>query len=135
MALLMGVFLFSLIGIPLTAGFAGKLLLFWGGWGCRRSSWIRSGDSGCWRHRRCQRRYCRLVLPADHHGHVLADADQALGEEMVLARIGRGVGLRRDHIGRRSLSLATFAASIHHHGVGHTNGTRAGDDRSVAQAF
>jgi NADH-quinone oxidoreductase subunit N len=29
-ALLMTLFLFSLIGIPLTAGFAGKLLLFWG---------------------------------------------------------------------------------------------------------
>jgi NADH-quinone oxidoreductase subunit N len=29
-ALLMGLFLFSLIGIPLTAGFAGKLLLFFG---------------------------------------------------------------------------------------------------------
>jgi NADH-quinone oxidoreductase subunit N len=29
-ALLMAIFLFSLIGIPLTAGFAGKLLLFWG---------------------------------------------------------------------------------------------------------
>jgi NADH-quinone oxidoreductase subunit N len=29
-ALLMSVFLLSLIGIPLTAGFAGKLLLFWG---------------------------------------------------------------------------------------------------------
>jgi NADH-quinone oxidoreductase subunit N len=30
MALLMMVFLFSLIGIPLTGGFAGKFLLFWG---------------------------------------------------------------------------------------------------------
>jgi NADH-quinone oxidoreductase subunit N len=30
MALLMAVFLLSLIGIPLTAGFAGKLLVFWG---------------------------------------------------------------------------------------------------------
>jgi NADH-quinone oxidoreductase subunit N len=29
-ALLMAVFLFSLVGIPLTAGFAGKVLLFWG---------------------------------------------------------------------------------------------------------
>ncbi len=29
-ALLMALFLFSLIGIPLTAGFVGKLLLFWG---------------------------------------------------------------------------------------------------------
>jgi NADH-quinone oxidoreductase subunit N len=29
-ALLMAVFLFSLVGIPLTAGFAGKLFLFWG---------------------------------------------------------------------------------------------------------
>jgi NADH-quinone oxidoreductase subunit N len=29
-ALLMGLFLFSLIGIPLTGGFSGKLLLFWG---------------------------------------------------------------------------------------------------------
>jgi NADH-quinone oxidoreductase subunit N len=29
-ALLLTLFLFSLIGIPLTAGFAGKLLLFWG---------------------------------------------------------------------------------------------------------
>lgn len=30
LALLMAVFLFSLIGMPLTAGFAGKMLLFWG---------------------------------------------------------------------------------------------------------
>jgi len=29
-ALLMAVFLFSLVGIPLTAGFAGKVFLFWG---------------------------------------------------------------------------------------------------------
>jgi NADH-quinone oxidoreductase subunit N len=29
-AFLMAIFLFSLIGIPLTGGFAGKLLLFWG---------------------------------------------------------------------------------------------------------
>jgi NADH-quinone oxidoreductase subunit N len=33
LALLMGVFLFSLIGIPLTAGFAGKLLIFFGAMG------------------------------------------------------------------------------------------------------
>jgi NADH-quinone oxidoreductase subunit N len=35
MALLMVVFLFSLIGIPLTAGFAGKWLVFWGALGVR----------------------------------------------------------------------------------------------------
>jgi NADH-quinone oxidoreductase subunit N len=35
LALLMVLFLFSLIGIPLTAGFAGKWLLFWGALGVR----------------------------------------------------------------------------------------------------
>jgi NADH-quinone oxidoreductase subunit N len=35
LSLLMVLFLFSLIGIPLTAGFAGKWLLFWGALGVR----------------------------------------------------------------------------------------------------
>jgi NADH-quinone oxidoreductase subunit N len=41
-ALLMAVFLFSLIGLPLTAGFAGKLQLFWGA----LDVWQRTGDDG-----------------------------------------------------------------------------------------
>jgi NADH-quinone oxidoreductase subunit N len=42
LALLMALFLFSLIGLPLTAGFTGKLLLFWGAVdvGAQEGGWL-----------------------------------------------------------------------------------------------
>jgi NADH-quinone oxidoreductase subunit N len=42
-ALLMALFLFSLIGLPATAGFAGKLQLFWGALEVRQQA---AGDAG-----------------------------------------------------------------------------------------
>ena len=70
-ALLMALFLFSLIGMPLTAGFTGKLLIFLGAMaveGDRTAPVPLVGG-----HRRGQRGHRRLVLPADHRQDVLAD--------------------------------------------------------------
>ena len=121
-ALVMTVFLFSLIGIPLTAGFTGKLLLFFGAMAVPSPTLAPFAPAGHSGHG--ERGHWRLVLLANCRGHVFArspanntDSDNASddgcpvdlrGIDCWLKPTARRTGYCRLRVRRRARGLLPF---------------------------